>query len=170
MEKRAPVMYVSSRGGYEAHHIRRSVRRLPRSLQSRLALRIIAGRWSVAAPNSSEFGDGIARSEFNPEIFGDELCEAMRDVKRLFDPDQRINPASVVDAPRMTENLRDANLPPVPLLRTRLDFEVLGGITGAADRCMNIGLCRKSTTGRCAGLTSSPAKRNTRLQGARTHW
>lgn len=97
--------------------------------------------------NSSEHGDGLARSEFNREIFGDELYEAMREVKRLFDPDQRMNPGKIVDAPSMTENLRDANLPPAPLLRTRLDFEVLGGMRGAADRCMNIGLCRKSTTG-----------------------
>ena len=97
--------------------------------------------------NSSEHGDGLARSEFNREIFGDELYEAMRDVKRLFDPDQRMNPGKIVDAPRMTENLRDANLPPTPLLHTRLDFELLDGMRGAADRCMNIGLCRKSTTG-----------------------
>jgi FAD/FMN-containing dehydrogenase/Fe-S oxidoreductase len=97
--------------------------------------------------NSSEHGDGLARSEFNRDIFGDELYEAMRDVKRLFDPDQRLNPGKIVDAPSMTDNLRDANLPPAPLLRTRLDFEAVGGMRGAADRCMNIGLCRKSTTG-----------------------
>ena len=60
--------------------------------------------------NSSEHGDGLARSEFNREIFGDELYEAMREVKRLFDPDQRMNPGKIVDAPPMTENLRDANL------------------------------------------------------------
>ncbi|MDG4669377.1 FAD-binding and (Fe-S)-binding domain-containing protein [Mycobacterium sp. 236(2023)] len=97
--------------------------------------------------NSSEHGDGLARSEFNREIFGDELYEAMRDVKQLFDPQQRMNPGKIVDAPPMTENLRDANLPPAGLLNTRLDFTVLGGMRGAADRCMNIGLCRKSTTG-----------------------
>ena len=97
--------------------------------------------------NSSEHGDGLARSEFNREIFGDELYEAMRDVKRLFDPDQRMNPGKIVDAPSMTENLRDANLRAASPLATRLEFEVLGGMRGAADRCMNIGLCRKSTTG-----------------------
>ena len=37
--------------------------------------------------NSSEHGDGLARSEFNREIFGDDLYEAMREVKGLFDPD-----------------------------------------------------------------------------------
>lgn len=97
--------------------------------------------------NSSEHGDGLARSEFNREIFGDDLYEAMREVKGLFDPANIMNPGKIVDAPRMTENLRDAVLPPAPAFRTRLDFEVVGGMRGAADRCMNIGLCRKSTTG-----------------------
>ncbi|MFJ8233248.1 FAD-binding and (Fe-S)-binding domain-containing protein [Streptomyces sp. NPDC094448] len=97
--------------------------------------------------NSSEHGDGLARSEFNREIFGDDLYEAMRRVKRVFDPDNRMNPGKIVDAPSMTDHLRDPALPPAPELRTRLDFEVLGGMRGAADRCMNIGLCRKSGTG-----------------------
>ncbi|GLY15467.1 oxidoreductase [Kineosporia sp. NBRC 101677] len=97
--------------------------------------------------NSSEHGDGLARSEFNRELFGDELYEAMRSVKRLFDPKGIFNPGKIVDAPPMTDHLRDAALPPAPELRTRLQFDVVGGMRGAADRCMNIGLCRKSTTG-----------------------
>ena len=97
--------------------------------------------------NSSEHGDGLARSEFNRDIFGDELYEAMRSVKRLFDPHGHLNPGKIVDAPPMTDNLRDASMQPAPALRTRLDFEVLGGMRGAADRCMNIGLCRKSSPG-----------------------
>jgi FAD/FMN-containing dehydrogenase/Fe-S oxidoreductase len=97
--------------------------------------------------NSSEHGDGLARSEFNREIFGDELYEAMRSVKGIFDPDNRMNPGKIVDAPSMTDNLRDAALPPARPVRTRLRFDVVGGMRGAADRCMNIGLCRKSTTG-----------------------
>ncbi|GGK79826.1 FAD-binding and (Fe-S)-binding domain-containing protein [Ornithinimicrobium pekingense] len=97
--------------------------------------------------NSSEHGDGLARSEFNREIYGDDLYEAMREVKALFDPAGTLNPGKIVDAPPMTEHLRDAALPPAPPLRTRLDFSVTGGMRGAADRCMNIGVCRKSGTG-----------------------
>jgi FAD/FMN-containing dehydrogenase/Fe-S oxidoreductase len=99
--------------------------------------------------NSSEHGDGLARSEFNRELFGEELYEAMREVKRIFDPANLLNPGKIVDSPAMTENLRDAALPDEPALRTHLDFEVLGGssMRAAADRCMNIGLCRKSTSG-----------------------
>ncbi|MEU3059427.1 FAD-linked oxidase C-terminal domain-containing protein [Streptomyces subrutilus] len=97
--------------------------------------------------NSSEHGDGLARSEFNREIFGDTLYEAMRQVKRIFDPHDLMNPGKIVDAPAMTDHLRDAALPPAPELRTRLAFDVVGGMRGAADRCMNIGLCRKSGSG-----------------------
>ncbi|WP_328472519.1 FAD-binding protein [Actinoplanes sp. NBC_00393] len=97
--------------------------------------------------NSSEHGDGLARSEFNREIFGDDLYEAMRTVKAIFDPENRMNPGKIVDAPAMTEHLRDAALPEAPPLRTRLDFSVVGGMRGAADRCMNIGLCRKDAAG-----------------------
>lgn len=65
-----------------------------------------------------------------------ELYEAMRRVKRLFDPDNTMN-----------DNLRDPALPAPPPLSTRLSFEVVGGMRGAADRCMNIGLCRKDGAG-----------------------
>ncbi|MCZ2811318.1 FAD-binding protein [Modestobacter sp. VKM Ac-2979] len=97
--------------------------------------------------NSSEHGDGLARSEFNRELFGDDLYEAMRQVKGLFDAQGTLNPGKIVDSPAMTEHLRDANPPTPGPLRTRLQFDVVGGMFGAADRCMNIGLCRKSTTG-----------------------
>ncbi|HEY4422479.1 MAG TPA: FAD-linked oxidase C-terminal domain-containing protein [Pseudonocardia sp.] len=101
--------------------------------------------------NSSEHGDGLARSEFNRALFGDDLYEAMRRVKGIFDPENRLNPGKIVDAPAMTDNLRDAALNPAPLLRTALDFTVVaggsGGMRGAADRCMNIGVCRKSDAG-----------------------
>jgi FAD/FMN-containing dehydrogenase/Fe-S oxidoreductase len=97
--------------------------------------------------NSSEHGDGLARSEFNRRIFGDELYEAMREVKRLFDPDLLMNPGKIVDAPPMTESIRDVALPPVRPLPTRLSFAATGDMRGAADRCMNIGVCRKGSTG-----------------------
>lgn len=101
--------------------------------------------------NSSEHGDGLARSEFNRRLFGDRLYEAMRQVKRIFDPDNLMNPGKIVDAPAMTENLRDALLREAKPLRTALDLTVLAGgsdgMRGAADRCMNIGLCRKTDAG-----------------------
>ncbi|MEV4470810.1 FAD-linked oxidase C-terminal domain-containing protein [Nonomuraea sp. NPDC049504] len=95
--------------------------------------------------NSSEHGDGLARSEFNRHLFGDRVYEAMRQVKRIFDPEGRLNPGKIVDAPPMTEHLRDPNLPEPRPLATTLAFE--GGMHAAADRCMNVGVCRKDDTG-----------------------
>ena len=109
--------------------------------------------------NSSEHGDGLARSEFNRELFGDELYGAMREVKHLFDPTNVLNPGKIVDSPRMTEHLRDVTALRPPPVATRLRFDVVGGMHGAADRCMNIGLCRKSSTG-----TMCPSYIATRLE------
>ncbi|HEX7268643.1 MAG TPA: FAD-linked oxidase C-terminal domain-containing protein, partial [Streptosporangiaceae bacterium] len=97
--------------------------------------------------NSSEHGDGLARSEFNRRVFGDELYAAMQETKRLFDPENRMNPGKIVNAPAMTDHLRDAAQTPAPAFATRLRFSAPGGMRGAADRCMNIGLCRKASTG-----------------------
>src|ERR687890_435780 len=71
----------------------------------------------------------------------------MREVKRLFDPAGLLNPGKIVDAEPMTEHLRDPALPPAPALRTTLHFDGPEGMRTAADRCMNIGLCRKTQTG-----------------------
>jgi Fe-S oxidoreductase/FAD/FMN-containing dehydrogenase len=94
---------------------------------------------------SSEHGDGRVRSPFNRAVFGDELYEAFRQVKRLFDPQGILNPGVMVDAEPLTEHLRDPALPPAPALATRLRFE--GGMRAAADRCQRVGACRKTASG-----------------------
>jgi len=93
--------------------------------------------------NSSEHGDGLVRSEFNPAVFGDALYAAMGEAKRLFDPDNRMNPGKIVNAPRMDSNLRE--VPGPARYVGRIAFP--GGMRAAADRCMNIGLCRKTASG-----------------------
>ena len=97
--------------------------------------------------NSSEHGDGLVRSEFNRRVFGAELYALMREVKHLFDPEGLFNPGKIVDAESLTSNLRDSALPPAGPLVTQLQFVGTDGMRGAADRCMNIGVCRKTTAG-----------------------
>jgi FAD/FMN-containing dehydrogenase/Fe-S oxidoreductase len=114
---------------------------------------------SYGGVNSSEHGDGLARSEFNRTLFGDELYEAMRQVKSTFDPDGRMNPGKVVDAPPMTEHLREPALPTPTPLPTMFDFGGPTGMFDHANRCMRIGACRKTTGG-----TMCPSYRATRQE------
>ncbi|HEX6313613.1 MAG TPA: FAD-linked oxidase C-terminal domain-containing protein [Gemmatimonadaceae bacterium] len=94
--------------------------------------------------NSSEHGDGLVRAEFSRQLFGDELYEAMRELKGLFDPGNRLNPGKKVDAPAMTASLREPALPRALPLATEFPFSWDDGMRGAANRCVRVGACRKS--------------------------
>ena len=45
---------------------------------------------------SGEHGDGLARSVWNRKLFGPEVYAAFQEVKRAFDPENRLNPGKVV--------------------------------------------------------------------------
>ena len=109
--------------------------------------------------NSSEHGDGLVRSEFNARFYGPELYGAMRAVKQLFDPAGRLNPGKKVDAPAMTEHLREPALARPMALPTLFLFDANGGMHAAANRCARIGECRKSAG---AGGTMCPSYMATR--------
>ena len=97
--------------------------------------------------NSSEHGDGRVRSPFNERIFGAELYGAMRKVKRLFDPEDSLNPGVMVDAEPMTAApARRRAARSRSRSQTHLDFRE-GGMHAAADRCQRIGACRKTGSG-----------------------
>ncbi len=96
---------------------------------------------------SSEHGDGRARSWINERFFGPELYRLYRQVKRTFDPENLLNPGTVVDAGPMTENLRFGPGYRVPELAPRLDFGAEQGFDRAVEMCNGAGVCRKRTTG-----------------------
>ncbi|MGH7905422.1 MAG: FAD-binding and (Fe-S)-binding domain-containing protein, partial [Candidatus Binataceae bacterium] len=92
---------------------------------------------------SGEHGDGIARSELLPKIFGTELIDAFREFKRVFDPHGRMNPGNIVDPHPIDSHLRitpSLNARPVA---THFDFSAENGLAGAAMKCVGIGKCRK---------------------------
>jgi FAD/FMN-containing dehydrogenase/Fe-S oxidoreductase len=96
---------------------------------------------------SGEHGDGLQRSELNEVIFGKDLYAAMREFKRLFDPQGLMNPGKVVDAPSMTENLRYGPKYRPVQIKTHLDFTAEGGFIGALEMCNGAAVCRKLKAG-----------------------
>ena len=93
---------------------------------------------------SAEHGDGQARAELLPKMFGEELIEAFRTFKAAFDPGGKMNPGKVVDPYRMTENLRLGTDYHPGVWETNFAFpEDRGGFSHAALRCVGVGKCRK---------------------------
>ena len=94
--------------------------------------------------HSGEHGDGIVRSEFHREMFGDRLVTAFEEVKDTFDPRGVLNPGKIVRAPKMDD--RDLfrygpDYAPLPI-PTQLDWSEWGGLASAVEMCNNNGACR----------------------------
>ncbi len=96
---------------------------------------------------SGEHGEGIARGEYSESLFGERLIQAFRQVKEAFDPEKRLNPGKMFDAPCMDDQsiLRygsQYSLQYVPQ-NTGFDFSADGGFAGAVEMCSGAGVCRK---------------------------
>jgi len=96
---------------------------------------------------SGEHGEGLVRSEFSEQLFGPELTQAFKSVKAAFDPENRLNPGKVVDAPRMDDEslLRYGSgyrLPFEPQ-KTAFAFRDDGGFARSVEMCNGAGVCRK---------------------------
>ncbi|HKX39470.1 MAG TPA: FAD-binding oxidoreductase, partial [Burkholderiales bacterium] len=55
---------------------------------------------------SGEHGDGQAKAEFLPIMFGPELMQAFREFKAIWDPQNRMNPGKLIDPYRADAHLR----------------------------------------------------------------
>ncbi|MXR52282.1 FAD-binding protein [Halovenus sp. WSH3] len=108
---------------------------------------------------SGEHGDGMARTEFTPKMYGEDLWQAFKELKTAFDPDWQMHPGNVVyrDSPDDVgpdndrgvgadnrENLRYGaayqSLEPT----TELDFEDEGGFSHLVELCNGCGTCRQT--------------------------
>ena len=96
---------------------------------------------------SGEHGDGLVRSVWNEKMFGPQLYDAFRDVKRAFDPKGIMNPGKIVDPAPMTENLRIGPTYRPLDLKTGFAYSEEGGFAGAVEMCNGQGACRKVSSG-----------------------
>ncbi|WFM72023.1 FAD-binding and (Fe-S)-binding domain-containing protein [Halomonas sp. CKK8] len=129
---------------------------------------------------SGEHGDGLCRGEWVAWQFGETVNDAFREVKRLFDPENRFNPGKIVDTPRMDDEryfrfastYRTIPMTPVfdwspwdvtrdPLSGEQGEPGSAGdpthGLAMAVEMCNNNGHCRKFDAG-----TMCPSYRITR--------
>ncbi|WDD93694.1 FAD-binding oxidoreductase [Burkholderia sp. FERM BP-3421] len=108
---------------------------------------------------SGEHGDGQAKAEFLPIMYGPEIMQAMEAFKAIWDPANRLNPGKVVNAYRVDENLRMGPSYKPVTLTTKLRFESPegDGMPRALERCIGMGKCRSLDGG-----TMCPSFRATR--------
>ncbi|MGM5024407.1 FAD-binding and (Fe-S)-binding domain-containing protein [Tardiphaga sp. 367_B4_N1_1] len=99
--------------------------------------------------HSGEHGDGLVRSEFHAEMFGERIISDFAEVKHRFDPQNVLNPGKIVDPPKMDDRSLFRYTPDyrVGELKTALDWSAWpgagGGFQGAIEMCNNNGTCRK---------------------------
>jgi len=111
---------------------------------------------------SGEHGDGQSRGELLSRMFGDELVETFGRVKRLFDPENRMNPGKVVEPYALDENLRlGGHWAPLDPQDLFFSFPNDGGsFAQAANRCVGVGKCRQH--GHQGGAVMCPSYQATR--------
>jgi FAD/FMN-containing dehydrogenase/Fe-S oxidoreductase len=100
---------------------------------------------------SGEHGEGLSRGEFSEKLFGPQLVEAFRQVKRAFDPQGLMNPGKVVDVgpmddPRILRYGPNYTVPYAPT-HTRLNWPLDGSFAAAVEMCNGAGVCRKEGIG-----------------------
>ena len=92
---------------------------------------------------SGEHGDGQARAELLPKMFGPELVQAFREFKTTWDPTWKMNPGKVVEPYRLDENLRLGSDYKPWQPETHFQFaEDQGSLAHATLRCVGVGKCR----------------------------
>nr|WP_249417004.1 FAD-binding and (Fe-S)-binding domain-containing protein [Streptomyces sp. TS71-3] len=94
---------------------------------------------------SGEHGDGLARAELLPRMYGPELVRLFERVKAVWDPDDGLNPGVLVRPARLDDNLRFA---PLPREKVPVAFGYPhdgGDFSAAVRRCVGVAKCRETT-------------------------
>ncbi|MGX1131447.1 FAD/FMN-containing dehydrogenase/Fe-S oxidoreductase [Streptomyces glaucescens] len=96
---------------------------------------------------SGEHGDGQARAELLPRMYGAEMVALFERAKGVWDPDDLLNPGMLVRPDRLDDNLRFAPLPRRPV-DVAFGYPADGGdFSAAVRRCVGVAKCRTETAG-----------------------
>ncbi|QYX79272.1 FAD-binding and (Fe-S)-binding domain-containing protein [Streptomyces akebiae] len=110
---------------------------------------------------SGEHGDGQARAELLPTMYGTEMVRLFEQVKGVWDPDDLLNPGMLVRPAPLDTNLRFAVLPrtPVPVEFAYPDDG--GDFSAAVRRCVGVAKCRTTEVSPASGAVMCPSFRAT---------
>jgi FAD/FMN-containing dehydrogenase/Fe-S oxidoreductase len=93
---------------------------------------------------SGEHGDGQARADLLPKLYGPELVQAQREFKAIWDPDGKMNPGKVVDPNPITADLRvGPGYNPRPVTTNFAYPDDDHQFSRAVLRCVGVGKCRR---------------------------
>ncbi|NND08324.1 MAG: FAD-binding oxidoreductase, partial [Saprospiraceae bacterium] len=96
---------------------------------------------------SGEHGDGLVRSYYLKEYFGDEVYGVLKKVKALFDPDGKMNPGKIIEAPPIDQNLRYGVDYQDEQFSTIYKYREDESFANAVHMCTGVGECRKISGG-----------------------
>jgi len=140
-----PVVYFAHAGDGELHprpyldlHKPENVKKL-----CRLTDEVFKLTWSLGGTISGEHGEGLARVSFIKKQYGPEMYEVFREIKRIFDPKNTLNPGKIIndDPDVMTKNLRFSHSPDRKNRKTNLIFRD-DEFVREIEQCNGNGLCR----------------------------
>jgi FAD/FMN-containing dehydrogenase/Fe-S oxidoreductase len=92
---------------------------------------------------SGEHGDGQGRGEFLPIMYGEELMQAFREFKAIWDPYNKMNPGKLINAYPVDVNLRlGPDYQPLQLPTQFSFYRDDRQFSRAVERCIGMGKCR----------------------------
>ncbi|MFE3036301.1 FAD-binding and (Fe-S)-binding domain-containing protein [Streptomyces canus] len=95
---------------------------------------------------SGEHGDGQARAELLPKMYGDEMVALFERAKAVWDPDDLLNPGMLVRPAPLDTNLRFSVLPRKPV-DVAFGYPADGGdFSAAVRRCVGVAKCRTTAS------------------------
>ncbi|MFI0038486.1 FAD-binding and (Fe-S)-binding domain-containing protein [Streptomyces mutabilis] len=94
---------------------------------------------------SGEHGDGQARAELLPRMYGEETVALFERAKGVWDPDDLLNPGMLVRPAPLDANLRFSVLPREPV-HVEFGYPADGGdFSAAVRRCVGVAKCRTTS-------------------------
>ena len=103
---------------------------------------------SLGGSISGEHGDGQSKADLLPIMFGEELVEAFREFKKIWDPQNKMNPGKIVNAFHQDQNLRLGTDYHPWQPETKFFYgEDNGNFSESTLRCVGVGTCRRGESG-----------------------